>query len=135
MAKHYRSVILAAAMTCAIAAQSAGAAPAKSATFPPAFHGVWAPTADSCANPDSLARYTITATEYFQAEGGGVVQAVKPLEPSEDGRQGQAVTLELSGGGETWVETLHFYVSADGKELSIGDENGEPESGDLVRCS
>ncbi|WP_133001006.1 hypothetical protein [Luteimonas arsenica] len=86
-------------------------------TVPERFRGTWAADAAACASPGHESHLAIRADEIAFHESSGPVTAV-----DTEGNL-LAVTIRLTGEGETWEATHGFELSADGQAL-VASEGG-----------
>ncbi len=102
-----------------IADTGAGTPPADGlpGTVPERFRGTWAGDAAACASPGDESHLAIRANEVAFHESSGPVTAV-----DTEGNL-LAVTIRLTGEGETWEATHGFELSADGQTL-LASEGG-----------
>jgi hypothetical protein len=82
-----------------------------SAKVPLRFQGEWAHDLKKCGSPEEL-YFKLGEKEVVFYESSGPIKAAVV--------RGNEIALiaELSGEGETWLATLHYELSKDGKKLS-----------------
>ena len=88
---------------------------AQPASVPEQFRGTWAADAAACSTPGHESRLAIGATDVEFHESAGPITAV-----ASGGNQ-LAVTVQLSGEGDTWSDTYGFELSDDGQALFATD--------------
>ena len=109
---------------------SAGGSSAAEArdTVPSQFQGTWAASAAQCSAPFTESKLVISEKRIAFYESHGPVLAA-----ASDGELELAVILELSGEGQTWLETKQFRLSEDRQTLT--DVTGRRQLMIRVRCN
>jgi len=99
--------------------------PAKAASIPSAFHGVYDSSPEACTRP-SDGRLTVAARELRFHESIGSVRSV--TRSSSGALRAEA---DFQGEGERWRSSRELRLSKDGAKLSV---SGDGTSFDRVRC-
>lgn len=99
---------------------NAGAAERRT-VIPAGFQGEWNIVKRDCGTSrnDSGLRIAGKLIQQFESRG-------KVLSVVTRGKRELAVILESSGEGETWLETQHYRLSANGKELTDARSEAAP---------
>ena len=95
---------------------------------PPAYRGVWAPDANSCAEEHGVERLAVYAEGVESYESSGRVVRV-----TQAGQE-RSIRLRLSyeGEGQFWDRVETWTLNAPGDRLSISDPDGRQFT--LLRC-
>ncbi len=94
---------------------------------PDQFLGTWAASAAQCASTLTESKLVISGKRIaFYASEGPILSVVS------DGALELALILELSGEGQTWVETKQFRLSEDRRTLT--DVTGRSQTATRIRC-
>ena len=95
---------------------------------PRQFQGLWAASAAQCSAPSTESKLVISEKRIEFYESHGPILTVV-----SDGEFELALTLELSGEGQTWPETRQFRLSEDRQTLT--DVTGRRQLMTRVRCN
>ncbi len=94
---------------------------------PDQFLGTWAANAAQCASTSTESKLVISERRIAFYESHGPILSVATAGALE-----LALILELSGEGQTWVETKQFRLSEDRRTLT--DVTGRRQTMTRIRC-
>lgn len=116
-----------AVMLAAVSGGELSAAEAHDAV-PNQFQGTWAASLTQCSARSTTSKLVISEKRIAFYESHGPILAI-----ASDGEFDLALILELSGEGETWLETRQFKLSEDRQTLT--DVTGRRQLMTRVRCN